>query len=67
MGPPLTCFRSASRTAQVEGFSLYHKLQRQRRREPFESATDSGIAREIAGAMGLTAEVDETEAEHPLF
>jgi phage protein D len=58
---------SGQPTLRVEGFSLYHALQRQRRREPFESATDSGIAREIAGAMGLTAEVDETEAEHPLF
>jgi uncharacterized protein len=58
---------SGQPTLRVEGFSLYHQLQRHRRREPFDSATDSGIAREIAGDLGLSAEVDETEAEHPLY
>ena len=58
---------SGQPTLRVEGFSLYHQLQRQHRREPFESATDSGIAREIADDMGLDAEVDETEVEHPLY
>lgn len=54
-------------TLKVEGFSLYHQLQKNTRREPFESAKDSGIAQEIADDFGLDADVDPTEAEHPLF
>jgi phage protein D len=50
----------------VQGYNLYHRLQRQRRREPFEAATDSGIAQEIATDAGLNSSVDETEAEHSL-
>ncbi|MBN1812225.1 MAG: phage late control D family protein [Anaerolineae bacterium] len=53
-------------TLTVRGFSLYHRLQRQRRREPFEAVTDGDIAEEIAGAVNLSAEVDATGAEHPL-
>jgi phage protein D len=51
---------------RVQGYSLYHRLQRTRIRRPFEATTDSGIAREIAADMGLEAEVTETETEHPL-
>jgi phage protein D len=57
---------SGQPTLSVQGASLYHRLQRETRRQPFEAATDSGIAEEIASAMGLEAEVDATEAEHPL-
>jgi phage protein D len=57
---------SGQPTLTVQGYSLYHRLQRQRRRQPFESATDSGIAREIARELNLTPQVDETQAEHPL-
>ena len=52
-------------TLTVRGFSLLSRLQRKQRQEPFESATDSGIADEIATAMGLTPMVDPTEAKHP--
>jgi len=51
---------------QVRGYSLAHRLQRTRRRTPFESGTDAGIAREIASEMGWDADVEDTEAEHPL-
>jgi len=50
----------------VRGFSLYHRLTRERRRKPFKATTDSGIAREVASALGLTPDVDETSAEQPL-
>ncbi|HSC70802.1 MAG TPA: hypothetical protein VLH58_05580, partial [Candidatus Methylomirabilis sp.] len=57
---------SAQPTLAVQGYGLYHRLQRQRRREPFESGTDSDIAREIASALGLTAQVDPTQVQHEL-
>lgn len=57
---------SGQPTLAVQGSSLYHRLQRETRRRPFESATDSGIAEEIASEMDLEAEVDSTETEHPL-
>lgn len=50
----------------VQGYSLYHRLQRHRRREPFESATDDVIAAEVATQVDLTANVDETQVEHSL-
>lgn len=58
---------SGQPTLQVEGYSLYHDLQHCHRRKPFKSTTDSGIATEIAKAMGLKADVDKTKAEHPLY
>lgn len=57
---------SGQPTLSIQGSSLYHRLERKTRRQPFESATDSGIAEEIASDMGLEAVVDATEAEHPL-
>ena len=57
---------SGAPTLTVRGFSFFHRLQRRRRREPFEEATDSGIAEEIAGDMGFSAVVDRTDVEHPL-
>jgi phage protein D len=53
-------------TLAVRGFSFYHRLQRRRRRKPFKSATDSGIAEEIAKDMGWGSEVDVTDVERPL-
>ncbi len=53
-------------TLSVRGRSLYNRLQLDTRRKPFEAATDSGIAEEIAGALGLSSVVDVTTAEHPL-
>ena len=50
----------------VQGYSLYHRLQRRRPRKPFKATTDSGIAQEIAKAMKLKAKVSETKAKHPL-
>jgi phage protein D len=52
-------------TLTVRGFSRYHLLQRTKRTKPFESSTVSGIAKEIAGIMGLKPEVDPVEFEHP--
>ena len=57
---------SGQPTLAVQGYSLYHRLQRQRRREPFESGTDSAIASEVASALGLTPEVDRTQVQHEL-
>ncbi len=57
---------SGQPSLQVQGYSLFHRLQRGRIRRPFESATDSGIAQEIARAVDLDAEVDDTSVEHPL-
>jgi uncharacterized protein len=53
-------------TLTIQGQTLYHRLQRARRREPFEAASDSDIAQEIARAMDLKAEVDDTEVQHDL-
>lgn len=58
---------SGQPTVRVEGSSLHHHLQRKTRRKPFEAATDSEIAEEIAADMGFTAETDATDAEHPLY
>lgn len=58
---------SGQSTLQVTGYSPLHDLQHKRRREPFESATDSEIAQEIASAAGLKAQVDSTGAKHQLF
>ena len=57
---------SGQPTLQIQGQGLYHRLQRTRRREPFEAASDSDIAREIAQAMDLDAVVDDTEVQHDL-
>ena len=57
---------SGAPTLMVRGFCLYHQLQRRRRREPFKSSTDSGIAKEIASDMKLTPKVDKTDVEYPL-
>jgi len=54
-------------TLTVRGFSLYWRLQHERRTKPFKAATDSGIARESAEALKLKAQVDETTAQHPLL
>ncbi len=55
---------SGSPEMTVRGFCHYHRLQRKRRTEPFETSTASGIAEEIATDMGFDAVVDDTEAEH---
>lgn len=57
---------SGQPTLIVQGHSLYHRLQRACRREPFESATDSDIAREIARILRLDAKVDDTRVKHDL-
>jgi phage protein D len=58
---------SGQPTVQVQGFSPYHDLQQRRRREPYENATDSDIAKEIAKDMGLKAQVDDTKTKHALY
>ncbi len=57
---------SGSPTLQVQGQSLYHRLQRTRRREPFDSATDTDIARKIAASLGLSFQGDDTAVQHDL-
>jgi len=54
-------------TVQVQGFSALHDLQQKRRREPFENASDSDIAKEIASKAGMIAKVDETGTKVPLY
>jgi phage protein D len=58
---------SGQPTLQVTGYSAMHDLQHRRRRQPFESATDSDIAEEIAREMGLKPAVDATKAKHSLY
>lgn len=53
-------------TLSIQGYSLYHRLHREHRREPFRPRTYSGIAQEIANAQNLTPQVDETQVEHQL-
>jgi uncharacterized protein len=55
---------SGEPTLSVQGYSLYNRLQRRRRREPFKSNTDSGIVEEIASIVGLTPKVDATPVQH---
>ncbi|MBW2121336.1 MAG: phage late control D family protein [Deltaproteobacteria bacterium] len=57
---------SGQPTLRVQGYSLYHRLQRTRLRKPFKATTDSGIVRQIATQMNLEPMVDETEVEYPL-
>lgn len=45
-------------TLTVRGFSAYHRLQRERRTQPFVGETVSEVAKEIAQAMGLMSDVD---------
>lgn len=52
-------------TLAIRGTSLYDRLMRARRREPFTKSTDSDIAGEIARQVGLKAQVDPTTAEYP--
>jgi len=50
----------------IQGYSLFHRLQRTRVRKPFKASRDMDIVQEIATAINLRAEVDDTEAEHPM-
>ncbi len=54
-------------TLSVRGFNYYHWLQRKRRRESFETTTDSGIAEELAKDLKLQVKVDATTVEYPLI
>ena len=54
-------------TMTVRGYNKYQDLQRNRLLKPFESNTYSGIAREIAGRVDLSADVDDAGAEHSLL
>ena len=54
-------------TLVARGFSFFHHLQRRSPRKPFEARTDSGIAQEIADAMGWGYVVDETVAKRPIL
>jgi uncharacterized protein len=65
-GMNVTFPESGAPTLTIRGLGDYARLIRQTRRKPFEAKTDSGIAREIAAAVGLGAVVDETDVEHPL-
>lgn len=53
-------------TLSVRGFSLYQRLQRQRRSKPFKTSTDASIVDEIAKLAKLSAEVDDPGFEHKL-
>ena len=50
----------------VRGLSQYDELFRRRWKKPFADRTDSEIAGVLAGELGLTADVDDTEVKHPL-
>ncbi|MCB0113723.1 MAG: phage late control D family protein, partial [Caldilineaceae bacterium] len=53
-------------TLTVRGFSYYRRLAQKYRRRPFDSNTDSGIAKEIADELKLDADVDPTSVKHSL-
>jgi len=57
---------SGQPTLKVQGYSLFHRLQRTRIRKPFKASKDSDIVCEIAAAMNLKAKTDDTGAEHPM-
>jgi uncharacterized protein len=65
-GVNVTFPESGAPTLTVRGQSDYTLLFRRHRRKPFESKTDSGMAREIAADLRLSADVDETDVEHAL-
>jgi uncharacterized protein len=56
-------------TLQVQGRSLYDRLNKQCTNKAFKAKTDSDIAQEIAALpeVGLSSSVDPTKAEHPLL
>jgi uncharacterized protein len=66
-GVALSFSEDGRSTMTVRGYNRYHDLQRNRLLKPFESNTYSGIAREIAGLVGLSADVDDAGAEHALL
>jgi uncharacterized protein len=53
-------------TLTIRGLSEYDELFRATRRKPFDDKTDSEIASELAGALGLKADVEDTQVKHAL-
>lgn len=51
----------------VRGQSYFHRLYRERRRKPFESATDSDMAKEIASKVGLDADIHSVSHQHEMI
>ena len=49
---------------RVQGFDRLHRLRRGRRSRVFHEVKDSQIAEQIAGDMGLTPAVDDSEVVH---
>lgn len=49
----------------VRGYDRLHRLRRGRRTRSFLEARDSQVAEQIAGEMGLQAEVDDSREVHP--
>lgn len=49
---------------RVQGFDRLHRLRRGRRTRVFHEVKDSQIAEQIATAMGLTPEVEDSEVVH---
>ena len=49
----------------VRGYDRLHRLRRGRRTRSFLEVKDSQVAEQIAGEMGLQAEVDDTGQVHP--
>ncbi len=57
---------SGAPTLTVRGLSDYDELFRATRRKPFDDKTDSEIASELARALGLSADVEQTQVKHKL-
>lgn len=49
---------------RVQGFDRLHRLRRGRRTRVFHEVKDSQIAEQIAGDMGLTPDVEDSEVVH---
>jgi phage protein D len=54
----------AAPVLRIHGYDLLHRFRRGRNTRSFANMTDSQIAEEIAGALGLRANVDSTEIQY---
>ena len=51
-------------TLKVQGYDLLHRFRRGRKTKSYLQLKDSDIASQIASALGLTAEVEDTQVTH---
>ena len=54
----------AAPVLKIHGYDMLHRFRRGRNTRSFTNMTDSQIAEQIAGTLGLRANVDDTEVKH---